>query len=753
MVNFISKIVSFILKRRWMILAIISLITILCFYKLSSLKVYNELDIWFKDTDPIFYEYKEFNKQFNDDRLLIVGYRSDSLFTNKEMNLNRAISDSLKNIKGVKDVISLTNIRVPKFTLFNSYLSSLIPKNINDFKGLKRKIQSQSIFIDNLVSKDLRATAFQIIPDDSANYANIYFKTKTLVNSLNNRDDFIVVGGMALVVVAEDVSSKEPPVFLLSAIIIIIALLLFFFKRVQYAILPIIISLISIIWTFSGLTFLGGSINMITGIIPLILLATSIPFSVHFIVRISKYKNDYQNKNEVIIQSLKEILLPGFIASFTTSMALLVFGSSDIMPIRHFGILTSIGIILSFILSVLLLPVFISFSRLKPDHLKRSGHVFDAVASRLTYIIEKRSKWILIISTIIFLIAIEGISRLKFESDQVKYFKKNSDLRVDNDIAGKWFNGIYPFEVIFDLTTVPHDSLIYYWDMLQKVEADLMLLNEVEICHSANGMVDAVKNLNPINSSRNRIIKRIISDDKSNQGLRQGMSMFYKEDQSKYRLTVRTKWVDNKTGADIIKIIKSSIDNSLRQFKITYSITGASVVYLLLNYKVMRVLRTSISFSFLVIFLVLVISFKKPILFISGIIPNIFPVINTLGIMGYFNIPIDVGTVLITSISFGIAVDDTVYFINAYKLHRKHKNCINAIGDSYKKVYKSLCLTTFLLISGFIIMIGSTYSPIIYLGVFVSLNLLFALMYDTLVLPALLYVFSGKTGNSIKSSL
>ena len=138
------------------------------------------------------------------------------------------------------------------------------------------------------------------------------------------------------------------------------------------------------------------------------------------------------------------------------------------------------------------------------------------------------------------------------------------------------------------------------------------------------------------------------------------------------------------------------------------------------------------------ILIILLIIYRKLKTAIIGMIPNILPVITTIGIMGWLRIHLDVVTVLLASVSLGIAVDDTIHFINTFLQQKKLQVGRVAILSSFRQVGRSIILTTVLLIAGFIAMIFSGYLPIVYLGIFVSINVLLALLFDILLLPFLL---------------
>jgi hypothetical protein len=127
----------------------------------------------------------------------------------------------------------------------------------------------------------------------------------------------------------------------------------------------------------------------------------------------------------------------------------------------------------------------------------------------------------------------------------------------------------------------------------------------------------------------------------------------------------------------------------------------------------------------------------------TGIIPNILPVFNTLAIMGIIGIPLDVGTVLISAVSLGVAIDDTIYFIHKFR-SLKNLPVSEKILITYKSLFRQLLITSVVVCLGFIIMAASSYLPVIYLGIFVSANVALAFIYDMAVLPVLLSWTKGE---------
>ena len=739
-----SALVDFILRFKVWIALIIIVITILLGFYASSIKINNELNIWFSHDDEIYTNYDDFRGHFGEDKSIIIIYRNDSLFSNYQLSENRNLTKKLQEIKGVKDVISLTSLIIPKITPFQVVYAKAIPRDAKDQNVLKEKICNLPILIDNLVSEDGKASAYQVFINDTASKKDIFIEVKRIISEMPEHENYLMAGGIPMEEEITRLSSEEPVIYLMVTIVIMILILYFIFRSYFSPIIPIFIALISITWTMGLLSLAGGSVNMIVAIIPLVLLVVNVAFSIHLISNFNRNIKENLSIIDSIKKTVNDVLIPGTIASVTTSLAFLAFAFSTIIPIRIFGIFAAAGVIISYVLTLFLLPILFSLFNKWFGNEPYSNQIDKKrFAEKLVNFVSHNRKIILVSALTIFLISILGIWKLKFETDQIKYFKKSNSVRIANDTACEWFKGVYPFELVFDISNIPDDSIYIYLNKFKILKNRLIQIKDVEICHSATGLIEDIVKWNNSSVSEEAVLKRIIkSDRKENQS---GMlAMFLSSDGNRYRIIVKTRWLDNQKAIELIPKIENEVNTVLGENKIPYYITGAAILYAHLNVKLLNAQIVSLSFSFLIIFIILILVFRKPSYFIAGILPNILPVLTTLGIMGYFKIPMDVGTVLIASISLGIAVDDTVYVLSAYKNYIKENSTAEALKLSYNKVWKAITMTTVVLVAGFFVLVFSNYIPVIYLGIFVSLNLIFALAYDYLLLPALLLTFNKR---------
>ncbi len=736
-----DKIVNIIIHFKIWIIAFLVVISAFWAWSFSNISIDNELDIWFNKNSNDFNNFQDFKSAFGEDRTLMIIFKNDSLFSDYQLEINRELTTNFEKIDGVKEVISLTNISFPRISLFNVYSVKIIPEIINDRSELQTKVCNLDILIDNVISKDGKATVYHILVEDTANQKQVFDDAKLLLKKIENGNDYYLVGGIPIFEETARLSSEEPAFFLLLAILLMIAILFLLYRSLYIAVIPIAIALISIIWTLGLLYLVGGSINMLSGIIPLVMLVMNVAFSIHLISSFKKYITIFHDEIEAVKRTFQEVLKPATIATLTTSFAFLAFAFSEISPIRNFGLITSAGILFSYILTIIILPlVFIKFSSIFSKStsvvLSRDSNFIH----KLTHFVTARKYAIVIISFMVFIISVFGISKIKFETDQIKYFDKQNDVRIANDTASAWFNAVYPIELIFDISKMPKDSISKYYDRFKLLQNNLLQIDGVEACHSSLGVVQAVSVLNLNKFSEKTIFKQIIKGKvkSENKGM---INYFISSNKDRFRLIIKSKYINNQQLVLLLPKIEQEVNMVFNQKNTPHYITGTAVLFGILSNDLLQSQILSLLFSFLIILLVFIIVFRKAKYFISGILPNILPVISSIGLMGFLGIHMDIGTILIASISLGVAVDDTVYLLISYKNSVNKFPHKNNIERSFNEVWQPLIITTLILTLGFLLLVFSSYTPIIYLGLFVSLNFVFALIYDFLLLPALLILF------------
>jgi uncharacterized protein len=728
----LENIARFIIRNRIYILILIFIITAVSLTQLRKLRVFNDLTIWIDRSSDEYSKYKELIRDFGNDESIILLYHSDSLSTNSHLKLNYQITDSLKAIKGVKNVISLATIKIPSSSVAGPAMVPLLPKATNHPEIIKNRILSYKTYVDFIISNDFKTTSFTIISDSSSVRSDVLARVKVIAGNMSGSNgEFIIYGIVPLKEELFKLSGVESKTFLLITIFLLLLFNYMLFRKLKESFLPLFIALLSICWTLGLMSAFSISLNVVISVLPLILLVISIANTIHFISGQMVAYEKLNNKTEAVVHNFCNIFVKCFYSSFTTAIALFAFTITSIIPLKHFGLFAAIGVMLSFILTFVLLPVIYSYVELKPGKSVFNSRV---VLKNFNYaeIIKAHRKGIYLISLVIFILSVIGITKLRVSTDQVTYFKKNHPVRIASRKAEKWFSGVIPFELVFNLDTSIYKSPETYFPQLFRFEERLAELPEIKSWQSIITILDDYGMI------RNKSLSlpggtRQVSDRSASL-----LSHFVSEDGKSLRTTLKTSWINDKEEIALISKIDTLLKEVFRGSGVKFHFTGSVPVFAHLSSRLVNSQVRSFIFTFIFIFCIFFILYKKIRIALLCLIPNILPVACTIGLMGFLKIPLDVATVLIASVSFGMAVDDTIHFVSTYNEYLQGNDKITAINNTFSAIGKPIVATSLLLIGGFIVMVISSYRPIAFMGVFISVNVLFALLYDVILLPSLL---------------
>jgi predicted RND superfamily exporter protein len=710
------------------------------------ISVDNSLSIWFRKNDKVWNEYRQFRSTFEDDESLIIIYKNDSLFTQNQVDLNRKLTDEVGKLKHVETVISITNFTIPYMNGSTIRYRNLIPNSVTDPQSLKQKVISKKILVGNLVSKDGNATGIVITLDNSSNdvRSRCIKEIETLLHTDTYKANrYYLAGGIAFSTELYRLSTEESGRMVLISFLIMFVLVSFLFRSILLSVIIHINSLLAIVWTMALFTLTGNSINMISGLIPLVLLVVSYTVSIHLV---SHYRKEFTNgdkKIEAMQKAFKSVFIPCLFSIVTTAIAFLSFTLTDILPIFSFGLFIFIGLFITLLLSILFLPVVLFYIGFDAFREKKRIEMSNRLFIRISELTEKRNIAIALICLSIFIVSIVGITRLSFQTDQMKYLSTKNPVRQTNELARQWFNSVYFIEIVFNIPDSLKGRAYTNYKFFSGIEKRLLKIPEVQTIHSPTVYIDDFF----LSEHLKKIALLSLQSNKIEASENSNFSFFryISDDGGLIRMTIKTHWMDNENTIDLIRKITPILEEELTPIGGTYNFTGIVPLYIHVNQMLTRSQLINISVSFLLILLVFVFLYRNIRLTIVAMLPNIFPVVLTLGIMGWFGVSMDVATVLIAAISLGISVDDTIHLIHAFKnypdknlpFRMKYYNILSRVGGP-------ITFTSLILITGLLVLMISSYLPVAYLGLFLSLNILFAYLADVLLLPSLFQIFRIK---------
>jgi len=759
-----TKYINYVLEHYKIFFIVIILVTLPMGYFFMQKKYFNSVEVYFEKDNKALLEYQKFQENYGNDELAVIVFKVDNIFTNKNINLIRTISKILNDDNGVQRVFSLTESEEAKGAGDTIRFLKIIPdKELTkqELLKIKNRFLSDNLYVNSLISKDSKTTAITFEIEKQENNEKKSIVLNNIRNKINKavgkKVKLMFSGQPYLEVEINNLSHNDNNKFTPYILIIIILIVTVILRNFSLAILTVSNLLIVLLWAVGFFTLTGETINMATTIIAPVLLAISIADAIHLLAHFQKLlaKHDGESYKEMVAKSIKAVWFPALFTSLTTAVGFFSFILSSIRPVKIVGIFTSIGVAFAFFLTITFLPaaiiLFKDKIKLKKEEDGKNHWIDEGVGNFLDKIANftvTKFKTIVAIFIIITLVAIIGIFKIKFQTNFATYLPKDSKIRQDIDFIDKNVGGTIPFILLIKAKDKAHDFT--HPESIKKIaEIQKHLLTALNQFSNSFTIADYLREINKAFNNDNPKFYKLPKTketitDYYEVGDSEVMDRVIAPDYMETRLSFNSHWGSNeeaeKNNTFIMNYLKKKLGKNF-----TFTRTGLSPLYLTMGDNLKSSQIKSFGFAFVIIFIMMLIITGNIKFGIISIIPNIFPIFLTLGIMGWLNIPLDISTIMIASVVIGIAVDDTIHFTVWFKRNIKNKlNTSEAILKTFKDVGKPIVLTSVVLFLGFFILIFGSIKPTKSFGVLTAFSMLFALIGDIFIYPALLMLFKVK---------
>jgi len=753
--------VRHILRDRVAILVIIGLITLFMGYQAKEVKLSYEMARMLPATDSTTIIYENFRKKFGEDgSVMFIGIQDNNLFSLNKFNDWYDLSIKLKRIQGVDEVLSVTrlyklvkNDSLKKFEFLPVCPNR--PRTQQEVDSVKKIIFSIPLYEDLIFTKKGGATLMMVTLDkkklDTKNRVALIREIKQTADSFGVKYNLPVhYSGLPYIrtVLSKKVES-ELKLFVLLALAVAAVFLFIFFRSWKAVVFPMIIIVISVVWAMGMIVLFGYKITILTGIIPPLLIVIGVE---NCIFLLNKYHYEFrlhQNKVKSLSRVIERIGKANLLTNAATATGFAAFLITRNKLLVEFGAIAALNIMVVFILSLTLVPIF--FSYLKPPQIKDTLHLEKSLAKA---IIDKAIEWITfhrqtiyIATGITMVIGVIGVTRLTTSGSIVDDIPHKDPLFVDLMFFEHHFKGIMPLEITIDskrkkgILTLPtlnridrlQDSLRTYPELSKPLSIVEVIKAAKQAFYGGDPQYYGMPSMNELT-----FMSSYIPDMRSKK-----KSLLQNFIDSNYQTTRISVQMANMGTQDIQRIqnkLKPTIDSIFNPAKYKVILTGTSIVFLKGTNFLIRNLLESIILAVIVIAILLAFLFTSWRMILISLVPNLIPQLMTAALMGFLGIPIKPSTILIFSIALGISVDNSIQYLSRYRLQLKHSkgNIPVSVVSALKETGYSMIYSSTVLFFGFGIFVMSSFGGTQALGLLISITLLVAGLLNLFILPSLL---------------
>ena len=780
LVGFWDSVSNLILKNRILIIALLSLATSFFISQWQYIKFSNTEANLLPDNHEVNLEYLDFTDKFGEEgNLIVIGVKDSLLFTTENLNAWNNLSKVLKDTSFVESVIAIGDLQKLKKDKKKQqfYLEPFIKDTIKsdiELISIKKELFEKYPFYDeflfNTKTKSVR-TAIHLKksivnePGRETYINNVLIPKVKSFESNYNLD--IKISGMPYVRTknAENIKS-EISTFVILALIITSIIFFLFFRSYRATFISLFVVMIGVVWTVGILgLFITNTppgdfeISVLTGLIPPLIIVIGIPNCIFLINKYQHEVNKHGNKAKSLQKVITKIGNATLMTNVTTASGFATFIITNSKLLKEFGIVASLSILAIFILCILIIPIIYSFLPIPEE--KHLEHLNRTWINSLGDWIEKtvkRSKInIYIISILLLVTSIIGIYQIRISGSIIDDMPQKADWFDDIMFYEKEFNGIMPLEILINTKRKKGVTKLSTIKKMSKIEEVILEIPELSKPISMVSLVkyskQAYYNGNPKyyqvpTSQENSFILSYAKNSTSNSDV--DLIKNYVDSTGQYtRITAFMKDMEIEKMEEIEKKLNYEISKIMPSNNFEVSITGKAYLFQKGTKYLVKNLIISLSLAIFLIALLMAYMFRSLKMIFISLIPNLLPLIVTAGLMGYIGVAIKPSTILIFSIAFGIAVDDTIHFLAKYRqeLITNNWEVKKSVYNALRETGISMFYTSIVLFFGFSVFTVSNFGGTVALGALVSATLLFAMLSNLLLLPSMLLSLEASIAN------
>jgi len=779
----ISLLIEKVIKFRAVTLGIIGLITIIALLQFPRIKVDTDPENMLSAKEPVRQTYEWVKEHFGIRDMLVLGIvRKDGIWKKDSLERILKINEKILNIKGIvtDDVLSFLttdNVEAGGGLLNVHRIMEEVPQSNEEIRKIKESIDSNDVLRDKLASSDGKGIAMYLPIEKKSESYRISQEIKKIIKEYGSNKEQYYIAGLP---VAEDsfghLMFKQMAISAPLSFLLIFLLMLLFFRKPLIVFGPMIVAMLSIIWTMGLLIGMGFTVHIMSSMIPIFIIPISVLSGIHILSEFHEECPRCLKRDLAMQRSIRALFVPMLFAALTTMVGFASLGTTPIPPVRVFGSFVAFGVFVSWLLSMIFIPLYVTFfneARLVED---LSGAFKDSentpfarfLRHRLSRLGIVHYKKVLLFTALLLVIATWGISRIVINDNPVKWFKKGHPIREADRVINKHFGGTYMVYLLFKGEKngiMKSPRVVRYIDNLQNY-----LEKNSSLVGKTTSLANVVKRVNFV-LHNNDPEYNVVPDDAKE--LAQYLFLFLMSGNPRdldklvdYEYKNTNIWLQLKKGENLdIKSVINTVNNYIQKHPLPPGLSLKNIKWSGLSYinvfwqdkMVKGMLYGSLLSSYIAVFLMMAFLFRSLGKGFLSMVPLTVTLAVIYGFIGLIGKNYDMPIAVLSSMTLGMSIDFAIHFIQRREQILKllpHLKDVSAEEDMKER--KKLALfrnfgaparaitRNILVISlGFIPLVFAPLVPYITVGIFIAAIMALSGIATLIILPALMIVFKA----------
>ena len=736
-------------------IAIVLVVTIFFGFWVPGLEIDNSVDDMLPGSHPAKELYDEVTETFGGTGKVIVAYRRKKIFSEETLSRINRLSQEFSRVEGVKDVKSIANARKMEGGGGGLKVTRLVPEagvNPQDIPEIKKYVEGSPSLRGTVLSTDGKYAGFLIELSEGASDSGVYSDLESIVEEQDDPEDFYLAGGPA--VNAEMTSSMKSDIVTLVPIVVgVLALVLYLTLRTVGGVyIPLSVVVLSTVWTLGLMALTGTEMSMISTTLPVMLIAIGVADAIHIL-------NDYYHRlqkeeklKEPVDSVIKHIGTAIVLTSVTTAVGFLSLTTSPVSQVGEFGLFIGFGVIAALVVSVTWIPALLALT----DHAegkrsssteKKSGEEGSEILAGLGRFVVDNRTTILIVGILILGLAAYGATLLTVETNTLRFFRPNSEVRRSTEVIDDSFGGSENLSILIEGDLKDPKVLKGVLELQSRLEEMEQVGYSLSIANLVVEINKALHDNDPaarkIPYSRNAVAQELLLYEMS--GDSSDLGSLVNNSYEKARINVRTSSVSSNKLAEVIARVEDET-KEIAGDSFDVQVTGSSYLFKVLTDLLVRGQIVSLSIALFAVAVIVGLIFLSVKYGLLSIIPLGFTIAVNFGLMGLLGIPLDNATTMMASIAIGIGVDYTIHFISRYRLElNSGESPATAVEAATRTTGQAIFFNSVAVAVGFGVLLASSFTPIATLGALVALTMVLSAGSALTLLPAALLWTESRT--------
>jgi len=772
-----------IIQRPWAYIILIFVITGAFMSQMSKMRMDPDITDALPQKIPAKRLYDKMTDIFPTKEFLFIGIEGDDLFSPAALQDIWNLTKKLEDFPGVYRVMSPTNVSVITGTDEGMEVYDILdspPATAESIAEFKMKLFNNDLALGNLVSRDGEMFGIMLMLKNTTDEMDFMTEFAPFIEEWDAKTDLALIPAgkpVATYYVAWGVM-RDLSMFFGAGILVIFVLLLAIYRNIRGVVLPLLVVILSVLWTMGTMAVLGFPLSHSTEILPILIMAIAVADSVHIMTHYYTHGRKAKDRKDLVRITMGDMNSPILMTSLTTMAGFISLGITGISSIRILGAFTALGVLYALLISLTLVPAILSLLKV-PKRVRSASK--SPVSIRLMTgwgnLLVRNKRALYPLAGLVVVFAIWGFSRLEHSFSSIENFEADHPVRIADELINEHFAGTNSFQIMVEGVAddqMKEPAILADMDGLKQVALEIEHVGDVQ------SLADFIKRFNKVLHSDDEayntvpaeqvVVDYIDYEERNGQWIEvtkfdtvagkeliaQYLALYEMsgkpEDMASivdynYRNSLMTIFLNTDDMAKL-RNVNTQLENYINDHfsNTSTAVTGMARLIMVVDDLIVSGQMLSITAALILVWLLTSIMFKSAVIGLFNTIPLFFAMLLNFTIMGLSGINVNMTTMMTSSIAIGVGVDYAIHFMYRYRSkYSQSGDYGQAVLDTMQDSGVAIAFNSLVVAAGFAVIALSAFVAVAHLGTLIALTMITSAFGALTVMPLVFVNFQPKS--------